>query len=73
MQIDLKEYEKLGNPMGVEVFFFEKLHFYYILFFLLGKYIGKNMIYLKNLQLQMIVIEVFEMRKASKNTNMNHN
>ena len=32
MQIDLKEYEKLGNPMGVEVFFFEKLHFYYICF-----------------------------------------
>ena len=32
MQIDLKENEKLGNPMGVEVFFFEKLHFYYICF-----------------------------------------
>ena len=73
MQIDLKENEKLGNPMGVEVFFFEKLHFYYICFFFWENTLAKNMIYLKNLQLQMIAIDVFEMRKASKNTNMNHN
>ena len=33
MQIDLKENEKLGSPTGVEVFCFEKLHFYYICIF----------------------------------------
>ena len=73
MQIDLKENEKLGNPMGVKVFFFEKLHFYYICFSFGKIHSSKNMIYLKHLQLQMIAIEVFEMRKTSKNTNMNHN
>ena len=71
MQIDLKENEKLGNPMGVEVFFLKSCIFITFVFSF-GKIQRKNMIYLKNLQLQMIAIEVFTMRKTSKNTNMNH-